>query len=349
MYLITFVIILVSPVNLIKAAGLSEISSVSSRLLLAIASNHTVTFTITSSVDAGETIYVEYPDDFLPAPGIGFADVDLKDDGVDLALAGTPSGATWGAIFSGDGNRTLTITSGTGVIAGGSVIEIKIGTNATFGAAGTKQLTNPTTEGSYTISIGGTFGDSGQAAVAILAAGGDQINVTGIMDPIISFSISNTSVGFGHFYTTNPYYATSNSNGSAVEPQGGQPVVLTGSTNAPNGLIVTVRSRGSGAAAGLYSTGASELISAAASSAVITNSKKYGVYAKNVSGFIIDAGFDNNGVGDLAIDLSDKTLATTSTPATNSTLDLTFIAAVDGATKAGTYSDQVTVICSGRY
>src|SRR5438046_3339418 len=75
----------------------------------------------------------------------------------------------WG--FSALGSViTLVPPSGTGVYVPTSTqVTINIGSNATRGQQGSHWLTNPSTAGIYTISVGGTFGGSGNMLVSINA------------------------------------------------------------------------------------------------------------------------------------------------------------------------------------
>ena len=329
-----------------QAASLSAISDVLSRLKVSEDANHTISFTTPTGVAAGQTITIAFPSDF-DTTGVDFSDIDVTDDGTDLDLAAIPAGATWGAAFGGTGNRTLTITSGTGTIAATSAIVVEIGTHAAFAVAGDQAINNATVAGNYTITIAGTFGDTGQYAIYIVD--NDQIIINGEVDPTISLAISDNQVGFGHFTNTNVRYATADETGAFVEPGNSLPTQLTASTNATSGLTISIRDEGDGANAGLWSTAASELIAADASSNVLANSKKYGVYGKNASSLTIAAGFNDDGVGDLAISRSAQTFASTAGIVSNGQVDLSAKSAIDGSTKAGSYTDTLTVICTGNY
>lgn len=177
----------------------------------------------------------------------------------------------------------------------------------------------------------------------------EQVAVSGITDPTISMSITDTAVGFGSLDNTNVHFATANEAGSFSEPPDGQPTQISASTNAGNGLMVAIRDEGNGNSAGLWSAGVSELIAAAPSSEVVDNSKKYGAYAKNANGLTISEGFDNDGVNDVAISRTAQDFATASGPINNATVDLSLKTARDGATKAGSYADTLTITCTGNY
>ncbi|MEK9152321.1 MAG: hypothetical protein AAB692_03050 [Patescibacteria group bacterium] len=113
--------------------------------------------------------------------------MDLTDDGTDVAIAATPVTTTWGAAVSG---QVLTLTNGTTAVGAGSVMVLEIGTNATFGTAGTNQITN-TTAGSYAIALGGTLGDSASLRIAIV----DAVTVTASVDTSLTFTVAGKTSG----------------------------------------------------------------------------------------------------------------------------------------------------------
>ena len=328
-----------------QAADLTILSDTLSRLIASQDANHTIIFTTPSGVATAGTIEIIFPIGFLTT-SVDYTDIDFADDGVDLTLAATPNLATWGASFSGVNNRTLTLTSGTGIIAASSVITIEIGTNATFDSVGNQAINNPVTSSTYGISIAGSFGDTGVISVVIISD--DQIQVSGDIYPTLDFSVSSNDVGFGTMANTNIKYATANGVGSFSEPSNGLPVKLTAGTNAQNGLAISIQDKGDLSNAGLYAALAMELIPAAPSTAVINGSKKYGVYGKNSSLLTLHESFDNDGIADAAISRSVQTFAS-STAQVNGSVDLSLLVAIDATTKPGSYSDTLTLICTGNY
>lgn len=332
-------------VNHSQAADLTDISDTLSRLQAAQNANHILVFTSPSGVAAAGTIEIVFPSDFSTA-SVDYTDIDVTDNGVELTLAAVASGTTWGVAFGGTGSRTLTLTSDTGTIAGGSIITIEIGTNATFGPVGDQAINNPSVANTYPIIIGGTFGDIGTMSVVIL--NDDQVVVSGDIYPTLDFSISANTVGFGSITNTNVRFATADGAGSFSEPNSNLPVKLTAGTNAQNGLTITVQDKGDNASAGLYAAIPAELIPATPSTEVINSSKKYGVYGKNASTLTLNEGFDNDSIADVAITRSAQTFAS-SVSQINGSVDLALVVAIDSLTKPGSYSDTLTVICTGNY
>lgn len=340
--------------NLAEAAAgtLTVLSDTMSRMSTGVNSSHLIKFTTSLAINqTGDTIVITFPSDFNFT---GFVKTDVTfTHGATLGtestetLADAPSATAWGAVPSGTQARILTLTAPTdgvgsaAVAASDKIILTYASTNCTNGSAAAYVVT---------IAVAGTNTETGQIGLKILASNADQLGVSATVDPTISLAISNASIGFGHFIGTAIRYATADTNGSATEPTSGNPTTLTASTNGVSGLTITVQDQGSGSAAGLYAGAPlSELIVAAASTAVTTGSKKYGIYAKNAASLTIDEGFDNDSNSDLAITRAAQTFATAAAPVSSGTVDLVPISAIDATTKAGAYSDTVTIICTGNY
>lgn len=149
------------------------------------AADHTVQFVTSSGVDTStDTIILGYESGF-DLTAIGFEDIDLAVDDdascdgtwTDKTLAATAAAGVWGASVSG---QTLTLTAptdaGAGEIASNRCVQIQIGTNAD---AGSNQITNPGSTGSYEIDVYGTFGDHTIYAIGI--NGTSSIPVTAVV------------------------------------------------------------------------------------------------------------------------------------------------------------------------
>lgn len=219
-----------------QAANITNVSDTLSDSDTNALSNHTISFQAPSGVAAGEIITVTFPAGFNMG-SVAFGDIDLEIDGVDATLAAAPSGATWGATVSG---QILSIESGTDTIGAASTTVIKIGTNATAGGAGTNQITNPGTAGSYELDIAGTMADSGHTRVAIT----DEVLVTATVDTTFSFTVAglatSTTVNgvsstIAGTTTTIPFGTLTSGVAASVAQQ------LTVTSNAVNGFVVTVQ------------------------------------------------------------------------------------------------------------
>jgi len=340
-FLITALILITFPQNL-NAASLTSMSDTMSRIKASTASNHTIKYTTPTGVAAGQTMTVTFPTGFTMG-SVAFGDVDVSwgpTTGAEneLTLAATASGTTWGAAVTG---QVLTITSGTGTITAASKVIIEIGTNATFGVAGVNQITNQTVVQNNTdpkIVIGGTFGDTGSIATEIVAD--DQVVVTTVVDPSLTFSLSANATDFGTTTT------------SAVDISSPD-ITLTTTTNAQGGFALSVRDQGNGTNAGLYSAAASALI-ASSTATLAAGTEGYGIQgATTVSGsggaVTIDAVYLKtvNDVGGLQ--RTAQSLATAASPVNDREVVVTHKAAISGLTKAGSYTDTLTYIATGNF
>src|SRR3989344_2170322 len=150
------------PLQVANAAALTSKSDAMSRLEVSVAdsplSDHAIQFTTPTGVASTQTIVITFPSDFDGSNdgqgALDFSDVDLLEDTTpDAVCDGTaetlvtsgPTSSEWSAVFSGTENRVLTFTSGgaSAIIAAASQVCVKIGENATGGAANSQYI-NPT-------------------------------------------------------------------------------------------------------------------------------------------------------------------------------------------------------------
>ena len=338
-YFIFALVFLFSYPQIVKADALSVLSDTMSRLAdstpTAVYSDHTIKFTTPTGVGAGEDIDITFPSGFTIG-SVDVTDIDVSwgaSTGYEneLDLAGTCSGATWGAAFS---SQILTITSCTGTITSTNKVIVEIGLNASSGDA---QIQNHATAATYVISIAGTFGDSGKIAIVILSD--DQFTVTASVDPTITFSLSATSTDFSTLSSTS--VTTSSPN-----------IVLTISTNAQSGYTITVQDAGDTSDPGLYNSDASFMIGSAdysyGNSADLSAVAGYGIQGSSATATIASPyNVTTDNVG--GYELTAQSLATYAGTADTHTVTITSKAKVTGATPAGTYNDTVTVIATGNF
>jgi hypothetical protein len=170
-------------IPLAKAGTVSSRSDTLSDSRPTTAANHVIQFTTATTVHASDTITVTFAASFNMGT-VNFTDIDVKDGASELTLAAAPGnggGSALGAVIAG---QVLTITENdTDTILAGHVVNIEIGTNAT---GGDQQITNPDAEITYSITIGGTFGDTGTIQVAILSG----VTVTATVAESLTFAIA---------------------------------------------------------------------------------------------------------------------------------------------------------------
>ncbi len=158
------------------AATVTSANDYPSTLEAGESANHHVVFTTPSGVVEGGVIQLTFATGF-DTSSLTEDDVDVEDDTVELTTAADCSGSEQIAVSIASDVVTLEVCRGDGgAIAASSVVEVEIGTNATASGTGTIQVTNPTSAGTYFLSISGTFGDTGSIALPI--GGDDSVAVT---------------------------------------------------------------------------------------------------------------------------------------------------------------------------
>ncbi len=163
-------------VSTANAATITGVNDYPTTLQSSQAANHTVLFTTPTGAALGSTITLSFSTPFDTST-ITEDDVDVADDGVDLTTAATCAGTEQASVSIASDVVTITICAGDGgAIAAASQITIEIGTNATSSGTGSNRITNPTSTGTYFLSVAGTFGDAGSIALPI--AGDDSVSVT---------------------------------------------------------------------------------------------------------------------------------------------------------------------------
>lgn len=217
-----------------QAANVSNFSDTLSDSAPSADSNHTIVYNATSGIGAGESITVTFPAGF-DLTGVTVADIDLSIATNDQSLvAGAASGADWGVSV---GTNDITITSDTATAANDDAIEILIGTNAT---GGTEQINNPGTEGSFEIDLASGNDDTGTTIVVILSS----VEVTAAVDTVFTFTVDGVAAGEtvngvttdGTTSSTSIPFGTLSDGAATTTAQ-----LLTVSTNAANGYVVTVQ------------------------------------------------------------------------------------------------------------
>jgi len=173
--------------NTAHAAALTTVSDVISDSDLSASADHTITFTTPTGIAASGVFTLTFADAF-GLDTIDFDDIDLADDTTDVVLAAQAANASWGV--ANDGSEVLTFTNGSGAVAAGSVIVIQIGDHSSQGSGAT-QITNPSSAGTVSVVIGGGFGDTGTAMVAII----DDVVVSASVGTSFTFAITGVNSG----------------------------------------------------------------------------------------------------------------------------------------------------------
>ena len=173
-------------------------------------SNHTIAFTLNNSLvtqgsSVTNTLTVTFPSGFSLA-NVTCGDVDvatatqfLLNVSGDGAQTNCPNTATsWGMLIDST-NRIMTLTTPSSTnqyvyVASGTKMTITIGSNATSQNQGAHWITNPSSAGVYTISVGGTFGGSGNMLVSINSA----VTVAATVAESLSLTVSPSATSVAY-------------------------------------------------------------------------------------------------------------------------------------------------------
>lgn len=166
-------------VTVVNAADLSSISDAVSRHSVDTDANHLIKFTTPSGAAEGETMVITFASEF-DTSSITEDDVDIEDDGTDLTTDSACTAAEASVVMAADVMTITICVGGGGAIAAGSVVEIEVGTIATYNGTGLNQIQNPSSAGSYSVSMSGTFGDTGSAYVPVISD--DRVMITAVVD-----------------------------------------------------------------------------------------------------------------------------------------------------------------------
>lgn len=337
--------------NTAYAAALLNKTDTMSSQKVSTASNHTIVFRTPTGVDAStDTITITLPTGFA-TNSFDFADVDLAHSAGSQAnctaptytteetLAASASASAWGAALSG---QILTLTPETdaasGEIATNACVQIQIGTNATAGATGDTQITNHASAASYTLAVGGVFGDTGDIVINIL--NDDQVSVSATVDESLTFTISDNSIGFGTLTAADDFFASGDTNGSATEVEAHTLVV---GTNASNGYTMTVN--------GATLTSGANTITAIGSSntASAVGTEQFGLRATASGGSgAVSAPYATAGFAFDTAAFPDEVAAATGASA-NTTYSMRYVANITSQTEAGAYTATLTYVATANF
>jgi hypothetical protein len=323
----------------VHAAGIVSASNTMSSLTVSATSTHAIAFTSPTGANQNtDTIIVTFPTDFnFTSKTIGTVSFTHgATTGLETTetLAATPSATDWGAVFSGTQNRVLTLTAptdGTGaaVLAPNDKIIIS------YTAANS---INPSSPGSYQITVGGTFGDTGTITVNILTS--NQVDISAVVQQSLTFSLSDTSVGFGSLSAGSARYATGDTLGGGSEIEAHNLIV---GTNAANGYSMSV--------GGTTLTSGSNVITAigAVNSASNVGSEQFGLRMTATGGIgVVSAPYAASG---FAYDTGafPDTIATATGASANTTYSARYLANITANTEAGNYTATVTYVATANY
>ncbi len=269
------------------------------------------------------------------------SDIEFTASGLKESGATPLPGSLTGYCQPGESNESdILIIRDVGSLNSGTLYGVKIagGSNAILGTGdkGKKEID---------VKLGDDSQDIEEARFQVEILIDPEVNISGFIPPTLTFSITDNSIGFGNLIPTVVRFATSDGLGSDSEPINNEPVSISTSTNADDGVSIYIRSM----YAGLFSAGTIHTISSIASSSVTAGSEGYGIYGKNTNNITVDTAYDNNGISDEPVSATGTIFAYTENPVANASVDIASKCAISESTPAGLYSDTLTITATGKF
>lgn len=334
--IIMLVLLVAATISIPRAAlhadALTNLSDTMTRLQTSTDSDHEITFTTATALTAGQTIKIQFDpeaDAFVLKGTLNYADMTGTGLTVVDSCTGAASEVTAAVDTSApDENITLTVCTGDTVTAGAKTLAIANG-----------EITNPSSADTYEIEIT-TTSDSGSLSVAIVSD--DTVTVSATVDPSLTFSISDTSVGFGSLSATADRYANGAGTGSATETGAHD---LVAGTNATGGYSITLDG------ATLTSAGL-DTITAIGGTNTAPNgggAEQFGVrFTASGGSGAVSAPYADSGFAFDTGNFPDE-VASVGGPSSDTTYSARYVANIASDTEAGTYTADLTYIATATF
>jgi len=307
------------------------------------ASSHVLKFTVSTGINAaGQTIVLTFPSDFnftsKNISTVSFTHGASTGTENTETLSASPSVTAWGAAFSSTNNLVLTLTAPTGGV-GAAVLaphdKVIITYNATHSF-------NPSVSGSYVIAINANS-DTGNITVPIID--NNQVAVSADIDQTLSFSVSNSSIGFGILDPAANHFATADTTGAAIEPTAAHTISI--STNAASGYSVALS--GDTLTSGINTITA---IPGSVAQPLTPGTEQFGIRAAVASGTgTVSAPFNGSagsyGFGSSSLN-SQPFCNASGSPAT-AVYNVNYAANITSATETGSYITTLTYVATSNF
>lgn len=334
--IVALLLVLVGP-RLALAASVTSFSDTLSRQKASTLADHDISFITPTGIAASATLILTFDNSTSIAGALDFTDIDLLNNGTNVTLAAAPTGATLGVVRTSA--TVITFTNGSTAVTAGNTVRIRIGTNAVSQSTGVRQITNGGA-GTTTLVLSGTFGDSGTAGMSIIAD--DQVVITATVAPTITFTVSDTTIGFGTLSSSVTTYANGATTGTTT---GGTPAHnLTVATNATGGYIVSYNGA-------TLTSGANTVdVASLTDSTGTPGTEAFGLSIATNGNATITSGYAYAGSPDWKwVASTTTTLITETGPTDTETFSMHYLANIAGSTQAGAYTTTTTYIATGTF
>ncbi len=341
---------LTSKIEHALALALSGLSDTQSRLTVSLPSDHTIQFvTPVSGIGAGEAITITLPAGYATGT-FAIANFDLATStsascasvADALLQSGAASGLTWGVTVA---TSTIYIRSGTATVPGNRCVQVRIGSNATFGGAGTTTLVNPSSPGAYQINLTSGANDTGYVTQYIVPD--DAILMSGIVNQSLTFTVSTSTIYFGVLGAGAAKFASStNSLGDTTETIAH---TLAVGTNAPSGFTLSVR--GQTMTSQQNSANTIDYIGGSAASST-PGVEQFGFRATESGGVgvTVSSPFSSpTSYGYNATATTSATVAVGSGSTPTSTFSVRYVTNINAVTEAGTYTASLIYVATANF
>ncbi len=355
--------------SIVMAASITQASDTMSRMDPSRPSDHTVIFYTSTGLASGQNITLAFSAGFTGIGSMVGADFDFAtgsgSSDCDLATYTEQSVVTSGATASqfniAGSSQTVTITSGgaSATVNPGRCVRLRAGlnaTNTTGSGPGTHQITNGPIGSSDTITIGGTFGDSGVISVDIIDS--DQVTITANVNQTLTFDLDTaaTDIESSAPYTV-PLGVLSSGSVTRSGTASVNMIIAEGLTNASGGMNVTVRNANGSSGLVSTSTPADQITSTTGTMAAGTPNYGLCVATAALSGFTRATGYVSdtcalasatNGIRGLSTTATN--ILTSSAPISSGHAEIVVNATISGSTPAHTdYTDTLTFVATASY
>jgi|GEM_PF-774645 len=324
------------------AGSLTSMSDTVTNLSATAVANHTIVFTTPTGIAAGATLILTFDNSTSIHTSMTYTDMDLLDDGTNVTLAASAAGTTWGAVRTS--GTVITFTNGSTPVVAGSIITIKIGTNAASQSNGVYQIANGSA-GTTSLTFSGTFGDSGVLSMPIIT--NSIVSLAATVLPTISFTISHNAIYFGNLTTANTCWAQNTDPGNVTCPTQTETEAfnMTAATNGTGGYTLTVQGA-------TLTSGANTITALASATAPNPANEQFGL-RMNVSGAgsaTVPATYGTAGqYAYTATASTAATVASTAVATLSNTFSVRYIANISPITESGSYTTSHTYIATGNF
>lgn len=250
--------------------------------------------------------------------------------GVFSAVANGPDAdLSWGASTSGLGWNVTGYNTGISSVSGGPYTYTDVGLVTSYTYSGL-------TPGDYCFVL-----QTYEAFSNVIATSQEEC-IT--ISPVLTFSISDNTIGFGTLSSSGTRYATGDTLGQGSEPTNAHTV--SAATNATDGYTITVLGP-------TLTSGGNTITSISGGpTALSVGSEQFGIRAVATGGGGSVSSPYNGSSGNFGFSVtpnSPTNFATASAVTTNTTYDVNYATNISSSTEAGNYSTSLTYVITGNF